>query len=159
MGANESNQPKPAPMLRRVVGLFAPYRRRVLLLGLSVTITSALGTAAPLLTKWVFDHALFRGGGQKPDIPLLVILVSAMVASRCWAACSRSSHTYLSSGIGQRVMQDLRDRLYAHLQTMSLRFFTATRTGEIQSRLANDVGGVQTVVTQAFRRSSRTSSS
>src|SRR5207253_4403648 len=55
--------------------------------------------------------------------------------------------TYLANLIGQRVMQDFRNGLYSHLQNMSLRFFTATRTGEIQSRLANDVGGVQSVVT------------
>jgi ATP-binding cassette subfamily B protein len=55
--------------------------------------------------------------------------------------------TYLTSMLGQRVMQDLRNRLYAHLQAMSLRFFTSTRTGEIQSRLQNDVAGIQTVVT------------
>src|SRR5439155_13975660 len=55
--------------------------------------------------------------------------------------------TYFASIVGQRVMQDLRDRLYSHLQRMSLRFFTGTRTGEIQSRIANDVGGIQSVVT------------
>ena len=55
--------------------------------------------------------------------------------------------TYLNNVIGQSVMQDLRGALYTHLQRMPLRFFTETRTGEIQSRLANDVGGVQSVVT------------
>ena len=54
---------------------------------------------------------------------------------------------YLNNVVGQSVMQDLRNALYAHLQRMPLRFFTETRTGEIQSRLANDVGGIQAVVT------------
>src|SRR5213076_3232445 len=55
--------------------------------------------------------------------------------------------TYLTTEVGQRVMQDLRNRLYEHLQSMSLRFFTSTRTGDLQSRLQNDVGGVQNVIT------------
>ena len=55
--------------------------------------------------------------------------------------------TYETTRVGQQVMRDLRDRLYSHLQTLLLAFFTSTKTGEIQSRLANDVGGVQTVVT------------
>src|SRR4029078_9665062 len=59
--------------------------------------------------------------------------------------------SYLNNLIGQRVMQDLRSALYTHLQRMPLRFFTDSRTGEIQSRLANDVGGVQSVVTDTAR--------
>ena len=74
-----------------------------------------------------------------------------MIASPIVAAAVGVLQTYLTKIVGQRVMQDLRDRLYEHLQAMSLRFFTATRTGEIQSRLQNDVGGVQTVVTDTAR--------
>jgi ATP-binding cassette subfamily B protein len=136
-------------MLRRIIGLFASYRRQIALLGVAVSVTSVLGTAAPFLTKWVFDHALFPKSG-KPDIELLGILVGAMVVLTLLGGAFAIVNTYLSSVIGQGVMQDLRDRLYAHLQTMSLRFFTTTRTGEIQSRIANDIGGVQSVVTQAF---------
>ena len=66
--------------------------------------------------------------------------------------------TYFATVVGQQVMQDLRNRLYEHLQAMSLRFFTRTRTGDLQSRLQNDVGGVQNVVTNTASRCCRTSS-
>ncbi|GBD17194.1 Putative multidrug export ATP-binding/permease protein [bacterium HR26] len=100
----------------------------------------------PLLIRVVFDEALFCGSGC-PDLDLLVRLVALMAAVPIIGGAIGVGQTYLANRVGQRVMQDLRDRLYTHLQRMSLRFFTATRTGEIQSRLANDVGGVQSVVT------------
>lgn len=139
--------------MRRVVGTFRPYRRRVLVVGLAIAITSGLGVANPLLIAWIFDRALFGdpagvcGGGACPDLDALVRGVSAMVAIPIVTAIIGIGQTYLANLVGLRVMQDLRDGLYRHLQSMSLRFFTSTRTGEIQSRLANDVGGVQSVVT------------
>ena len=136
-------------LLRRVGGLFVPHRRQVLALALAVTVTSSLGTVPPLLSKAVFDNALFPDGGE-PRMGVLAVLVGAMVGLTLLAGVCSIGTTYLSSAIGQRVMQGLRDHLFAHLQTMSLRFFTSTRTGEIQSRIANDVNGVQNVVTQAF---------
>ena len=136
-------------LLRRMGGLFAPYRRQVLVLALAVTVTSSLGTVPALLSKAVVDNALFPDGGE-PRMGVLAALVGAMVALTLLAGVCSIATTYLSSAIGQRVMQALRDHLFAHLQSMSLRFFTSTRTGEIQSRIANDVNGVQTVVTQAF---------
>jgi ATP-binding cassette, subfamily B, bacterial len=93
----------------------------------------------------VFDDALFVEGG--PDLGLLYTLVAVMVAIPIVLGLLGIAQTYLTNIVGNRVMQDLRDRLYAHLQAMPLAFFTGTRTGEIQSRLANDVGGVQNVVT------------
>jgi ATP-binding cassette subfamily B protein len=93
----------------------------------------------------VFDDALFVDGG--PDLGLLYTLVAVMVAIPIVLGLLGIAQTYLTNVVGNRVMQDLRDRLYAHLQSMPLAFFTGTRTGEIQSRLANDVGGVQNVVT------------
>jgi ATP-binding cassette subfamily B protein len=134
---------------RRVVALFAPYRRRIYLWIGVVLAASALGVAAPLLTKPVFDSALFPESGQ-PDLGLLVLLVGLMVASIVLGGVLAIVQTYLANVIGQRVMHDLRHRLYTHLQQMSLGFFTATRTGEIQSRVANDVGGVGLVVTDTI---------
>jgi ATP-binding cassette, subfamily B, bacterial len=93
----------------------------------------------------VFNKALFVPRG--PNIHLLVILVAIMAAVPIVNGAIGILQTYETTRVGQQVMRDLRDRLYAHLQTLSLAFFTRTRTGEIQSRLANDVGGVQTVVT------------
>jgi ATP-binding cassette, subfamily B, bacterial len=133
-------------MSGRIVRLFGPYRGRVALAALAILVTSSIGVANPLLIQRVFDQALFCGTGC-PNLPLLYRLAGLMVALPIVGALIGVGQTFLTNWVGQRVMQDLRDRLYAHLQRMSLRFFTATRTGEIQSRLANDVGGVQEVVT------------
>ena len=132
---------------RRVARLFRPYRGRVALVVILILVTSGLGVVNPLLTKQVFDKALFPPGHNGPNYGLLYALVALMVAVPLVAAAIGVAQTYLTTVVGQRVMQDLRNRLYEHLQSMSLRFFTATRTGELQSRLQNDVGGVQNVVT------------
>src|SRR5919201_277342 len=134
-------------LLPRVAALFRPYHGRVTVVGGAILVTAGLGVANPLLIKVVFDHALFPRGHTGPDMTLLYELVALMIGLAVLAGAIGVGQTYLTSIVGQRVMQDLRNRLYAHLQQMSLRFFTSTRTGEIQSRLANDVGGVQSVVT------------
>ena len=131
--------------VRRIVRSFAPYRRQVGLVSVVVLFSAGLGVLSPLLIKVVFDRALFCAAC--PDLPLLYGLVAAMVAVPVASGAIGVWQTYLTNVIGQRVMQDLRNDLYAHLQGMPLRFFTSTRTGEIQSRLSNDVGGVQSVVT------------
>jgi ATP-binding cassette, subfamily B, bacterial len=134
-------------LLRRVARLFRPYRGRVALIVILILITSGLGVVNPLLTKQVFDKALFPPGNSGPNLRLLYGLVGLMIIVPIVAAAIGVVQTYLTTVVGQRVMQDLRNRLFEHLQSMSLRFFTATRTGELQSRLQNDVGGVQNVVT------------
>ena len=151
--AREDRGPVDPRTARRVIGAFRPYRRKVALVGLAIVITSGLGVANPLLIKWIFDHALFGSpagiceGGACPRLHALAIGVGLMIAIPIVTAIIGIGQTYLANLVGLRVMQDLRDALYGHLQGMALRFFTETRTGEIQSRLANDVGGVQTVVT------------
>ncbi|MFM8944826.1 MAG: ABC transporter ATP-binding protein [Actinomycetota bacterium] len=138
---------------RRVIAAFRAYRGKVAIVGLAIVVTSGLGVANPLLIKWIFDHALFGSpagvceGGVCPQLHALAIGVSFMIAIPIVTAIIGIGQTYLANVVGLRVMQDLRDALYDHLQGMALRFFTDTRTGEIQSRLANDVGGVQNVVT------------
>jgi len=132
-------------LLRRVVRLFRPYRREVSGVGLLILVTAGLGVASPLLIREVFDKALFAPGGVRVD--LLVWLCAAMVAVPALASGFGVWQSYLTNLVGQQVMRDLRGRLFTHLQSLSLRFFTATRTGEIQSRLQNDVGGLQTVIT------------
>jgi ATP-binding cassette subfamily B protein len=134
-------------LVRRVARLFRPYRGRVALVFVLIVVTSVLGVVNPLLTKAVFDKALFPPGQDGPNYTLLYELIAVMIAVPIVAAGIGVIQTYLTTVVGQRVMQDLRNRLYDHLQSMSLRFFTATRTGELQSRLQNDVGGVQNVVT------------
>ncbi|HEY7196662.1 MAG TPA: ABC transporter ATP-binding protein [Gaiellaceae bacterium] len=134
-------------LVPRVAHLFRPYRGRVAIVVGAILLASAIGVANPLLIKVVFDKALFPPGEDGPNLTLLYVLAGLMIGLAILGGIISVAQTYLTSVIGQRVMQDLRNDLYAHLQRMSLRFFTATRTGEIQSRLANDVGGVQTVVT------------
>src|SRR5690348_4153696 len=130
---------------RRVVPLFRPYRVQVAAVVGLIVVTSTIGIINPLLIQAVFNDALFIHGG--PNIHLLVILVAIMAVVPIVNGAIGIVQTYETTRVGQQVMRDLRDRLYAHLQTLSLAFFTGTKTGEIQSRLANDVGGVQSVVT------------
>src|SRR6266542_612014 len=139
--------------VRRVVRTFGPYRGKVAIVGSAIFVTSVLGVANPLLIKIIFDRALFGNppgncaGLPCPRLNLLYLYVGLMVAIPVFSGVIGVGQTYLANLVGLRVMQDLRNSLYAHLQHMPLRFFTETRTGEIQSRLANDVGGIQSVVT------------
>jgi ATP-binding cassette, subfamily B, bacterial len=149
----EDDRPIGKHTVRRVIATFRPYRGKVALVGLAIVVTSGLGVVNPLLIKAVFDNALFGnpagtcGIGPCPDLDLLYRYVGLMIAIPIVTGVIGIGQTYLANLVGLRVMQDLRTRLYSHLQWMPLRFFTTTRTGEIQSRLANDVGGVQSVVT------------
>ena len=130
---------------RRVIPLFRPYRGRVVVVVGLIVLTSTIGIINPLLIQAVFNKALFVPGG--PDLELLYILVGVMAVVPIVNGAIGILQTYETTKVGQHVMRDLRDQLYSHLETLSLAFFTGTKTGEIQSRLANDVGGVQTVVT------------
>ena len=109
-------------------------------------ITAGLGVVNPVLIRVVFDNALFPEAGG-PDMHLLWTLAGVMAGITVITGSLGIVQTYLTNMVGQRVMRDLRDTLYRHLQGLSLSFFTDTRTGEIQSRVADDVGGVQRVVT------------
>jgi ATP-binding cassette subfamily B protein len=140
--ADEDAPPVDRGTVRRVIRSFRPYRRQTTVVGAIIVVTSALGVVNPILIKYVFQ-ALF----PKTNLHRLVELCSLMIVVPMIGGALGVMQTYLANVIGQRVMQDFRNALYAHLQHMPLRFFTATRTGEIQSRLANDVGGVQSVVT------------
>jgi len=115
------------------------------LIAVAIVVTSGLGIVSPFLTQKAIDDALFVAGG--PKLGLLGLLVGLMVLVPLLAALIGVGQTYLTTAFGNRVMADLRSRLFAYLQSMDLGFFTATKTGAIQSRLANDVGGVQTVLT------------
>ncbi|HKC28050.1 MAG TPA: ABC transporter ATP-binding protein [Jatrophihabitans sp.] len=130
---------------RRVVPLFRPYRARVAVVVALIVVTSTIGIINPLLIQAVFNKALFVRGG--PNLHLLYVLVAIMAVVPIVNGAIGILQVYETTRVGQQVMRDLRDRLYTHLQTLPLAFFTNTKTGEIQSRLANDVGGVQSVVT------------
>jgi ATP-binding cassette subfamily B protein len=132
---------------RRIAATFKPYRSQVALVGLLILVTSGLGLINPLLIRVVLDDAIFGGDSPEARRQLLYIVVAVMIATPIVAGAFGLWQTYTNNLVGQRVMQDLRNSLYAHLQHMPLKFFTSTRTGEIQSRLSNDVGGVQGVLT------------
>ena len=133
-------------MIYRIIRLFRPYRLRVVTVGVLILFTAGIGVVNPLLIRVVFDSALFPSSGG-PDLNLLWIIVGLMSAIAVSGGTLGILQSYLTNKLGQGVMRDLRDTLYGHLQGMSLGFFTGTRTGEIQSRVSNDVMGVQTVVT------------
>jgi ATP-binding cassette subfamily B protein len=130
--------------LRRIAGFFSPYRGRLAFIGVLILVTVSIGVVNPILIKFVLDNLLPDG---ERDLGLLYLQVGLMVVLPIITSALGVWQSYLSNVVGQRVMNDLRVALYRHLQWMPLRFFTETRTGEIQSRISNDVGGVQSVVT------------
>jgi ATP-binding cassette subfamily B protein len=136
------NRKTDARTLRRVAASFKPYMGQVLLVLAAILITGTLGLVNPYLLKLIIDDAFAHR-----DFGRLTFYVLLMIATPLVSGLIGVGQSYLNNMIGQRVMRDLRNRLYDHLQRMALRFFTDTRTGEIQSRLTNDVGGVQNVVT------------
>ncbi len=131
-----------ARTVRRVAIAFKPYKLQVVLVLIAILLTTGLGVVNPLLIQRIFDDTIV-----KKNLPLLIIYVTIMIITPVISGLIGVYQTYLNNVIGQNVMRDFRNRLYEHLQSMSLRFFTGTRTGEIQSRLSNDVNGVQGVVT------------
>ena len=128
--------------VRRVGQAFKPYKWQVVLVLIAILLTTGLGVVNPLLIQRVFDDIT-----GKKDLSLLIIYISIMIVTPIVTGLIGVYQTYLNNLIGQNVMRDFRNRLYMHLQSMSLRFFTGTKTGEIQSRLSNDVNGVQGVIT------------
>jgi len=143
--AENAAAPRVPELGRRTLGLFRPHRRRLALTITLVLITAGLTVVPPLLTQRAFDDGLFPPSGH-PDLPRLTAIVAGIVA--VWLV-SRSLgvwQTYLTATVGNSVTATLRQMLFGRLQEMELGFFTRTRTGVIQSRLANDVGGVSNVL-------------
>jgi ATP-binding cassette, subfamily B, bacterial len=127
---------------RRVARLFRPYRGRLAAVLALIALSAGLGMVSPFLLRDILDEAI-----PEKDHQLLLVLVGGMLFVSVATGVLGVAQTWLSNVVGQRVMHDLRAEVYRHLQRLSLAFFTRTRTGEIQSRIANDIGGVQTVVT------------
>jgi ATP-binding cassette subfamily B protein len=131
----------PVP-LRRIGRLFVPYRVRLgLLLGL-IVFGSILSVASPFLLREAVDKGIIGH-----DLELLTWMVAGMIALAIVNGVISVAQTWISNQVGQRVMHDLRAAVYAHLQRMSLAFFTRTRSGEVQARIAYDIGGIDDVVT------------
>ncbi|MEU6990212.1 ABC transporter ATP-binding protein [Streptomyces sp. NPDC046465] len=134
-------EPQPRQM-RRILRLFRPYRGRLTVVGLLVCAASLVSVATPFLLKEILDTALPQGRTGLLSLLALGMILSAVVTSVLGVL-----QTLISTSVGQRVMHDLRTAVYGRLQSMSLAFFTRTRTGEVQSRIANDIGGMQATVT------------
>ena len=128
--------------MRRIATFFRPYRVAVVVVMSSIVLTALIGVVNPYLLKLLIDDAI-----PNKDLAQLNLYVGLMIVLPIMSGLIGVGQTYVNNVVGQSVMQDLRNALYTHLQRMPLRFFTETRTGEIQSRLSNDVGGVKTVVT------------
>ncbi|MFM1726887.1 ABC transporter ATP-binding protein [Prescottella soli] len=128
--------------LRRIGALFAPYRWQIAVVVALIVASSTISLANPFLVREVIDRAI-----PEQNVTLLVWAVLGMLAITVASSVFGVIQTWISTTVGQRIMHNLRTRVFTHLQRQSLGFFTRTRGGEIQSRLTNDIGGMQTVVT------------
>ena len=131
-----------SPQTRRIARLFAPYKGRLGSVLALIALSAVLGIISPFLLREIVDTAI-----PDQDTALLAWLVGGMIFVSIATGALGVVQTLLSNRVGQRVMHDLRAAVYRHLQRLSLAFFTRTRTGEVQSRIANDIGGVQNIVT------------
>ena len=132
------------PLLRRATRFFLPYQGRLALIGTLIAASSVIGLANPYLLKLMIDDAFPKG-----DIGLLGLYAALMVIVPIINGGIGLAQSWMTASVGQFVMRDLRNLLFTHVQSMPIRFFSETRTGEIQSRLTNDVSGVQSVVSDA----------
>ena len=128
--------------LKRVVALFVPHKARIAVVVLLISGSSLISLAQPFLIRSVIDTAL-----PAKDVPLLGLLAGAMIAVAAATALIGVVQTWLTTSMGQQIMHTLRTGLFTHLQKQSLAFFTKTRSGEVQSRLNNDISGMQSVIT------------
>jgi ATP-binding cassette subfamily B protein len=143
--------PKVANLGKRIMALFKPYTKAITVMIILVLFTAVVSVFPPLVTQRIFDEGLFplsdQGQTLGPNMPRLLRLLGIMVTLLLISNLVGIWQTWLTSRTGNRVMGDMRVTLFDHLQSMELAFFTKTKTGVIQSRLANDVGGVATVLT------------
>ncbi|MEV4563863.1 ABC transporter ATP-binding protein [Nonomuraea sp. NPDC049419] len=133
---------EPRAPIGRIIKLFGAYRGRLTVVASLIVLSSLVGLASPFLLREVLDVAI-----PARDAGLLTLLALGMILVAVTTTVFDVLQTLVSTTVGQRVMHDLRVSVYSHLQRMSLAFFTKTRTGEVQSRIANDIGGMQAVVT------------
>jgi len=131
--------------VRRVGSLFIPYKFQTALILVTVLISAGLSIVGPFFLKIIVNDGLVH-----PNLHIVTVYSLLTLVTTIASTLLGLYYGWLSVDVGQLVMRDLRSVLYKHLQGMSLKFFTATRTGEIQSRLANDVGGIQSVVSDTI---------
>jgi ATP-binding cassette, subfamily B, bacterial len=141
---------KPPPLMdptrerdtARILALFRPYRLRLAAVLVLIVVSAGIAILQPFLLRRALDVGILEH-----DETVLTVTVLAMIGIAIFTNATSVWQTYMSNVVGQRVMHDLRAAVYQHLQKMSLAFFTRTRTGEVQSRIANDIGGLDSVVT------------
>ena len=143
--AANATAPRILGLFHRIAELFLPHRTELIITGALVMLGAGLSVLPPLLTQQAFDRGLFPPGG--PNLPVLGGIVGLMIAIYLVSAALGVGQTWFTANVGNKVMGALRVKLFAHLQRMELAFFTKTKTGVIQSRLQNDVGGVSAVLT------------
>jgi ATP-binding cassette, subfamily B, bacterial len=143
--ADDLKRPREHVTLGRVLALFRPYAGLVALIFGAIVVSAVLGVVPALLIQAILDDLL-----HTHDPWLLTWLFVATLVVAVVGGLISVAQSYLNTVIGQGVMADLRRDLYAHLQRLSLRWYTSTRIGEIMSRFNNDVGGIQSVVTGTF---------
>lgn len=131
--------------LSRVFGLFKAYARQLVAVLVLILLSSVAGIAAPFLLRAIIDEALPSG-----NFHLLALMTGGLIGLACLGTLIGVLQVLITSRVGQAIMHDLRVRVYAHLQSLSLGFFTTARSGEIQSRIASDIGGLQALVTHAI---------
>ena len=134
----------------RVARLFAAHRSRAIGVTGLVLLSAVIGIVNPLLIQRIFDRGLFRSDGGPVDLNLVVTLSVVMLVITLGSTALGVVQTIITNRLGQDVLRDLRDRLYAHLHNLSLSFYSSSRTGDLQSRITNDVGGVQGAVTSTL---------
>ena len=147
--ARNADAPKIENLLGRITELFIPYKTTLILTIILVVIGAGLSVIPPLLIQGAFNDGLFPETGE-PNLNILTVFVLSMIGIWLLAAAIGVWQTYLTSTVGNKVMGSLRVRMFAHLQSMELAFFTKTKTGAIQSRLQNDVGGVAGVLSNTI---------
>lgn len=147
--AENADAPRIPDLFARITQLFAPHRSALTVTAVLVIVSAGLTVFPPLLTKQAFDFGLFPASGG-PNFPVLLKIVGTMIAIYIASAGLGVWQTFLTATVGNRVMGELRVRLFGHLQRMELAFFTRTKTGIIQSRLQNDVGGVASVLSNTM---------
>jgi ATP-binding cassette subfamily B protein len=128
--------------MKRIIQAFTPYRFHVITTLVAILVTTLLGLVPSILISYVFDDAISKG-----DMTLLLIYIAIMAVALLLSSVVSIGQAYLNNKVGQNVMYDFRNQLYQHLQSMPLSFFAGTRTGEIQSRLSNDVNGAEGAIT------------
>ncbi len=140
------NRPKLTPALvKRILSWLKPYWIQFLLVLICITISGLLGVVPSLLTGRMIDEGLYAG-----NVPLLIQLAILSLLVLIGSSLVSMGEIYLTTWIGQHITYDMRNKMYAHLQKMDHRFYTSNLQGDIITRMTEDIGGVQAVLTTTF---------